>query len=131
MRGYKAFERDMTCRGFQYKIGETYTHDGEIGLCENGFHFCLNPKACFGYYPLESRLCEVEVLGYVTGYPDEKMVTDKIRIIREVPEVEKCRMFYSNGYGDSYSDGYGNGNGNETISKEISKEISGQYNCYK
>ena len=41
MNGYKAFENDLSCRGFQYEIGRTYTVDGEIGLCENGFHICV------------------------------------------------------------------------------------------
>lgn len=40
MRGYKAFNKDMTCKGFQYEIGHTYEFDGEPIPCKQGFHFC-------------------------------------------------------------------------------------------
>ena len=40
IKGYKATEQDLTCRGFQYEIGKTYKMDGYIELCERGFHFC-------------------------------------------------------------------------------------------
>ena len=30
--GYKVFNPDWTCREFQYKVGETYTHEGMIVL---------------------------------------------------------------------------------------------------
>ena len=46
---YKGFKSDMTCRGFQYKEGETYVCE-EVKLCECGFHACTNPLECFNYY---------------------------------------------------------------------------------
>ena len=30
MKGYKAFESDMTCRGFQYEVGKTYEMDRKV-----------------------------------------------------------------------------------------------------
>ena len=66
MKGYKAFNPDMTCRGFQYEIGKTYEIDGEPIMCGKGFHFCANPIDVFGYYPFENTLiAEVEALGDV------------------------------------------------------------------
>ena len=38
MKGYKGFDKDLSCRGFQYEIGKTYECEGKITLCENGFH---------------------------------------------------------------------------------------------
>ena len=34
MKGYKVFNPNWTCRDFQYKVGKTYKHEGEIELCE-------------------------------------------------------------------------------------------------
>jgi hypothetical protein len=91
MRGYKMMESDMTCRGFQYEIGEEYTLDGKLLICENGFHFCENPFNCLTYYDNidgDKRLFLVEVLDEViTG--GNKSVTNKIKIIEEIPNIEK------------------------------------------
>ena len=47
MKGYKVFNSDWTCRGFQYKVGEMYEHKGDISICEKGFHFCREIAKCF------------------------------------------------------------------------------------
>lgn len=61
LKGYKGFNKDMTCRGFQYEVGKTYETD-EAKMCESGFHACENPLDCFGYYsPATSKYCEVEL----------------------------------------------------------------------
>ena len=39
MKAYKGFNADMTCRGCQYKEGETY-HEDIADLCHKGFHLC-------------------------------------------------------------------------------------------
>ena len=38
MRGYKGFTKSLTCRDFQFKVGEVFAVKGEPLLCENGFH---------------------------------------------------------------------------------------------
>ena len=61
MKAYKGFNKDMTCRGFQYEIGKEYETDA-ADLCSIGFHACENPLDCFVYYaPATSRYCEVEI----------------------------------------------------------------------
>ena len=42
MKAYKVFNPDWTCRGSQYKVGETYTLEGELEICSSGFHACKN-----------------------------------------------------------------------------------------
>ena len=38
---YKAFNSDLTCFNyFQYKIGKSYSMDGNIICCKCGFHAC-------------------------------------------------------------------------------------------
>ena len=64
IKGYKGFDKDMKCRGFQYEIGKDYTYDGDIECCQSGFHFCENPLDVLSYYsPATSRFCEVEGSG--------------------------------------------------------------------
>ena len=82
MKAYKGFNRDMTCRGFQFEEGKTYEHQGDVKLCESGFHACEDPVDCMRYYdPCESVYHEVELDG-VSGKrkEDTKIVGKKIRI---------------------------------------------------
>jgi hypothetical protein len=83
MKGYKAFNKDMTCRGFQYEEGKTY-EESKAECCESGFHFCKNPLDVLNYYNLcESEFAEVEVLGEVhkgSEFNDTKAATTKIKI---------------------------------------------------
>jgi len=59
--GFKGFNKDLQCRGFQFEVGKTFKHEGELKLCAEGFHFCEHPLNVFDYYaPSESRFAEVE-----------------------------------------------------------------------
>ena len=61
MRAYKGFNKDMTCRGFQFEEGKTY-EEKEAKLCKKGFHACLNPIDVFKYYPpVDSIYHSVEI----------------------------------------------------------------------
>ena len=89
IKGYKVFNPDWTCRGFQYKVGETFVHNGDIEMCESGFHFCRKASDCFNYYDFNSnnKVAEVEAIGLVETRGD-KSVTDKIKIVREIKWME-------------------------------------------
>ena len=69
---YKAFNADFTCRGFQYEVGRTYTHDGKISMCAAGFHACENPLDVLNYYNLcDSRFAVVELSGEILTHEEE------------------------------------------------------------
>lgn len=85
MKGYKVFNPDFTCRGFKFEEGKEYKHEGELKICNSGFHFCLKASHCFSYYSFDSNniVCEVEALGnVVTHHEDSKVATDHIKIVR-------------------------------------------------
>ena len=82
MKAYKGFNRDMTCRGFQYKEGGEYETD-EAKVCASGFHACENPIDCLQYYePHQSVYHEVELDGEIDrhGDGDTKVAATKIKI---------------------------------------------------
>ena len=84
---YKGFNGDLSCRGFQYKIGKEYCLEGELELCANGFHACQNPLDVFVYYPMSSytRYAMVELFGDVDfAIDNEKLCATNIRIVKEM-----------------------------------------------
>ena len=87
---YKAFNRDMTCRDFQYEEGKSYEFEGKIEICECGFHACTNPLDVFNYY--NGKIGEDIVIHevYLSGDIDEdndddsKVCASKIEIGRRL-----------------------------------------------
>ena len=82
IKGYKGFNKDMTCREFQYEEGKEYETD-KAEVCEKGFHACEYPLDCFSYYsPSESVYHEVEQSGEISRKKgeDTKMASTKIKI---------------------------------------------------
>ena len=120
MKGYKGFNSDLTCRGFQYKIGETFTTDEPISLCNKGYHFCTSLSDTFRFYtPNEDNVfCEIEASGEIQK-GDGKCVCSEIKIIKKLPKSMVNRVRYGDGYsdgcgygeGDGYGYGYGEGKG--------------------
>ena len=86
IHGFKGFDKDLKCRGFQYEIGKDYEQEGEVKCCERGFHFCENPFDVFRYYsPTDSRYCEVEGYGIADkANDDSKVATSHIHILAEI-----------------------------------------------
>ena len=85
IKAYKAFDKDLSCRGFKYKVGKEYEETGDIEACEKGFHACPYPLDVFGYYaPAGSRFCEVEQSGKIDDSESDKVCSSKIRIGAEL-----------------------------------------------
>lgn len=84
IKSFKGFKPDMTCKGFQYKEGESYEEDTSI-VCKKGFHACEYPLDCFKYYnPAESVFHEVEQSGKIDRDGDTKTASTKIKIGAEI-----------------------------------------------
>ena len=87
IKGYKVFNPDWTCKGFQYEVGKTFEEDVTPKCCDRGFHFCTKASDCFNYYSFdpENKVAEVLALGMVdTESGDTKCCTNKIQIVREI-----------------------------------------------
>ena len=95
MQGYKVFDPDWKCRGYQYKVGETFEEDVTPSCCNQGFHFCTELKDCFNYYSFDpnNKVAEIEALGEVDAEADgSKHCTNKIKIVREITWEEVLQM---------------------------------------
>ena len=81
IKAYKGFNKDMTCRGFQYEEGKDYETDS-AKVCDKGFHACEYPLDVFHYYePSKSVFHEVELDGDIDKYSnDSKVASTKIHI---------------------------------------------------
>ena len=86
IKSYKAFEKNMQCRGFQYEVGKEYEMDGEIECCNRGFHACKSPMEVWNYYDmLNSRFAEVEQSGKIDEEENStKVCSSRIKIKAEL-----------------------------------------------
>lgn len=74
MRAFKGFNKDPTCRGYQYEEGKEF-HTERAECCDTGFHACEYPLDCFGYYdPAHSVFHEVELSGEMDKSGDNTKV---------------------------------------------------------
>ena len=84
---YKGFNKDMTCRGFQFEEGKEY-EEPVAKVRDSGFHSCEYPLDCFRHYaPAESVYHEVEVSGDIdknNGDKETKVASTKIKIGAEI-----------------------------------------------
>ena len=99
MKAYKGTDKDMKCRGFQYKLGETAVFDGEPHLCRAGLHACEQPIDVLNYYaPNESRYFEAdaEEVTDERESDDSKIVAKKMTLKAEigVPGLVKAQIEY-------------------------------------
>ena len=122
LHGYKAFNSDMTCRGFQYAFGQTYeTKEHPVRCGKTGFHWCENPMDLWSYYDItDCRFAVVEASGeHARGEPDTKIASARLIIGVELrlPEIiqravdwmwEKCKTAAASG-NDSRLAASGNG----------------------
>ena len=83
---YKAFDKNMKCRDFQYEVGKEYEMDGEIKCCNRGFHACKSPMEVWDHYDmLNSRYAEVEQSGEIKEEENStKVCSSHIKIKAEL-----------------------------------------------
>ncbi|MED5026603.1 DUF7666 domain-containing protein [Pseudomonas aeruginosa] len=79
---YKGFKQDLTCRSYQFEIGGTYKHEGEVEACASGFHSCEYPLDVFGYYaPGDSRFAIVKASGQLSRHDDNSKIASATLVV--------------------------------------------------
>ena len=85
MKGYKAYEPGMICRGKQYEVGQTYEEENAVP-CECGIHYCHEPFDVWDHYNIFdskgdfTEYSEVEPLAEEETDNNKKYCTTKIKI---------------------------------------------------
>jgi YD repeat-containing protein len=92
MKAYKA-TYNFKCLNQTYKVGKTYTAD-RMEICHYGIHCCKEMHSVLDYYQpcKDFVLLEIEVLGNIEE-EGNKLVTDKIKVLRVVPKEEYTPEF--------------------------------------
>ena len=104
MKGYKAFLPDMTTLHGDdtvYEVGKTYTVEGEVKICENGYHFCKKCVDVYDYYSKPRRICEVSVTGAVQTQGN-KSAGRRLKILRELTADEISSLCNSGNRNSGY-----------------------------
>ena len=96
---FKGFDKNMQCRGYQYAIGQTYTHKGKVAACESGFHSCEYPLDVFDYYaPGESQYAIVEASGDIARHSDDSKIASSSLTVKasiDLPGIINAAIEYT------------------------------------
>ena len=85
---YKGFNQDLSCRGFKFEDGKTYTHEGPVKACESGFHSCEYPIDVFRYYaPGVSVFRQVVASGDVSRHDEDSKIASSILTIKAAIDI--------------------------------------------
>ena len=75
MKGYKAFNKGLICKGKQYKENETFEEERAVP-CHRGMHFCKNPFDVLNFYDLVDENGEFSDFARVEAPDDAEVKTD-------------------------------------------------------
>jgi len=99
----KGFDPDFKCLGFQYRVGETYEHNGPVRMCSTGFH-CIdgNPLDVLDYYPLlgdnarPNRFATVIASGEIARDETSKICVGRLTVSAElkIPDLVAAAVKY-------------------------------------
>jgi hypothetical protein len=121
VNGYKATDKDMKCRDFQYEMHTRIDmpEDAEISTCTSGFHLCTELRDTFNYYVPQdgNRYFHVRALvrksdyanlnvdptpgtygAFLRSFPgfDTKLAAKSIEFVSEVSREELERWLVDN-----------------------------------
>ena len=96
---FKGFDNNWKCRDYQYAVGETFVHDGDVEACASGFHACEYPLDVFRYYaPAGNRFAVVEQSGQLSRHSEDTKVASKTLTVKaeiSLPGLIKAAIEYT------------------------------------
>ena len=98
IKAYKGFDKNLCCRDFQYEVGKEYEIDGDIKVCQRGFHACESPLEVLDHYFIMNdgsfaRFCEVEQSGVMDKENNTtKIASSKIKIKAELKFADLIKL---------------------------------------
>ena len=94
VEGYKGTDKDMKCRDFQFELGKEFYHEGDVGICRSGFHFCQKLNDVFTYYDVKggNRFFKVRALVNKRIYKEGNS-KDVAKIITFTEELSREEIF--------------------------------------
>lgn len=92
VKAIKGFGPDWKCRGYQFALGGTYKHEGEVKACSSGFHAIEGyPMEVFGYYaPADSKYADVMMRGKISRHGEDSKVAGaelSVRVELKISEI--------------------------------------------
>jgi len=133
MKGYKATDENLKCRGFQFEIGKWYEHEGELIECQSGFHFCEQPSGPWAYYSdPNTRIFEIEAddvldVPFVPG-ADMKRVARRIRLVKEITPTKETNSNTGNWNTGNWNTGNRNTGNSNTGDRNTGNSNTGNCN---
>ena len=87
VKGIKGFNKDLTCRGFQFEEGGSYEITGHVMACQSGFHACPDehhPLSVFEFYPPTTSIYREVLQSGDLSAEGVKLASTKITIGVEI-----------------------------------------------
>ena len=94
MKGYKAFESNLTCLDYQFSTTQTHTFVSKPILCRQGFHYCTDLQDVVKYYHNPTmRVFEIEATGSITDAKSDcsKRACSEITLVKEI-SLDEVRL---------------------------------------
>ena len=116
MKVYKGTDKNMQCRGMQYKLGQKETAEDAIRCGNKGLHSCEAPMDVWRYYPPVNgnRYFEGEADGKIdrTGADDSKLASTELTINAEIGilGIVKAQIAYTRSKAQTGTTGGGGSN---------------------
>ena len=85
LKGFKAFDKGLICRGKQYAENTVFEEE-KAEICKKGMHFCTNPFDVLDHYDLVNEdglfneFAEVEALAETKTDDNNKFCTTKLKV---------------------------------------------------